>query len=378
MVRETVSLGEREVTVVGTAHVSDESVQEVRDTIEQLEPDFVGVELDENRLESIRDREGWKDIDIKEAVRDGRGSVLALNLLMSIYQRKIGMEQGVEPGSELLEAVEAAEDNGIEYDVIDQDISVTLKRVKEELGFFDKFLLLSSIVFERTDIEVEELKESDMLSQIVTELEEEFPELKKVLLDERNDYMAEKILEKDFDHAVVFVGAAHVEGLIENLKQESFERKEVEKSKGLPWLKAVRFGVPVAVIAMLGYAFLGIDFSTGTRATSIWILANGVAAMIGAIIARSHPATWLVSFVSAPLTSLYPALGAGMVAGYFEAKFYPPSVGELEDIVYIEKYSELWGNQVGRIILTFVLVSVGSAIATFAGAGYIASIIAAA
>jgi pheromone shutdown-related protein TraB len=376
MVRKTVDLGDRKVTVVGTAHVSDESVQEVRDTVEDLEPDFVGVELDENRLESLRDREGWKSIDIKEAVRDGKGSVLALNLLMSIYQRKIGMEQGVEPGSELLEAVEAAEENGIEFDVIDQDISVTLNRVKEELSILDKILLLSSLVFERTDIEVEELKESDMLSQIVSELEEEFPELKKVLLDERNEYMADRLLEKDFEHAVVFVGAAHVEGLIEKLEEEKIERDEVEKSSGLPWLKAVRFGVPIAVIAMLGYAFLGIDFATGTQATMIWILANGFAAMLGAIVARAHLATWLVSFVSAPLTSLYPALGAGMVAGYFEAKFYPPSVGELEDIVYIEKYSDLWGNQVGRIILTFVLVSIGSAVATFAGAGYIASVIA--
>jgi pheromone shutdown-related protein TraB len=187
MVRETVNLGDRKITVIGTAHVSDESVQAVRESINDLDPDFVGVELDEKRLESIRDREGWKDIDIKEAVREGRGSVLALNLLMSIYQRKIGMEQGVEPGSELLEAVETAEEKGIEYGVIDQDISITLKRVKEELGILDKLLLLSSIVFERTDIEVEELKQSDMLSQIVEELEEEFPELKKVLLDERND-----------------------------------------------------------------------------------------------------------------------------------------------------------------------------------------------
>lgn len=376
MVRKTLELGGKKVTVIGTAHVSDESVEEVRNTIEELQPDFVGVELDENRLESLKDREGWKNVDIKEAVREGKGSVLALNLLMSVYQRKIGMEKGVEPGSELLEAVETAEENNIEYGVIDQDISVTLRRVKEELGIWDKLLLASSIIFERTDIEVEELKESDMLSQIVSELEQEFPELKKVLLDERNEYMAGRLLEKNFDHAVVFVGAAHVEGLVEKLEEGNVEREVVEKSSKVPWLKAIRFGVPVAVIAMLGYAFLGIDFATGSRATMVWVLANGLAAMFGAIIARSHLATWLVSFVSAPLTSLYPALGAGMVSGYFEAKFYPPSVGELEDIVYIEKYSELWGNQVGRIILTFILVSLGSGIATFAGAGYIASIIA--
>ncbi|PSH01513.1 MAG: hypothetical protein BRC27_01960 [Nanohaloarchaea archaeon SW_10_44_10] len=214
-----------------------------------------------------------------------------------------------------------------------------------------------------------------MLSQIVSELDEEFPELKKVLLDERNEYMADRLLERDFDHAVVFVGAAHVEGLTERLEEGQTEREELEKSSGIPWLKAIRFGFPIMIISMLGYAFFGIDLATGTKATSIWILANGFAAMLGAIVARSHVATWLVSFISAPLTSLYPALGAGMVAGYFEAKFYPPSVGELEDIVYIEDYSELWGNQVGRIILTFALVTVGSAIATFAGAGYIASII---
>lgn len=378
MVRETVELEEGKVTVVGTAHVSDESVSEVRETVQELNPDFVGVELDEKRLESLRDREGWKNIDIKEAVRDGKGSVLALNLLMSVYQRKIGMEQGVEPGSELLEAVEAAEENGIDFDVIDQDISVTLRRVKEELGILDKIFLLSSVIFEKTDIEVEELKKDDMLSQITSELEDEFPNLKKVLLDERNSYMAEKILEKEFNHAVVFVGAAHVEGLVEELESPGNQTEKVGKNSSIPWLKTVKYGVPVAVIGMLAYAFFGIDFSTGTRATSIWIFANGFAAMLGAIVARSNPATWLVSFVSAPLTSLYPGIGAGMVAGYFEAKFYPPSVGELEDIVYIEKYSDLWKNQVGRIILTFVLVSAGSAIATFAGAGYIASILASA
>ncbi|PSH02353.1 MAG: hypothetical protein BRC26_00980, partial [Nanohaloarchaea archaeon QH_8_44_6] len=303
MVRETVNLGNRMVTVVGTAHVSDRSVEEARDTIEELQPDFVGVELDENRLESLKDREGWKSIDIKEAVREGKGSVLALNLLMSMYQRKIGMKQGVEPGAELLEAVEVAEENEISYGVIDQEVSVTLEQVKEELGIFDKLFLLSSLFFEKTGIKVEELKESDMLSQIVSELEEEFPELKKVLLDERNEYMADQLLEKDFDHAVVFVGAAHVEGLTERLEEGKTEREEVENSSGIPWLKAIRFGFPIMIISMLGYAFFGIDFATGTKATSIWILANGFAAMLGAIVARSHVTTWLVSFISAPLTS---------------------------------------------------------------------------
>lgn len=377
MVRRTVNLNDKKITIIGTAHVSEESVQEVKDSIETEKPDFIGVELDQDRLDSLKDKEGWKDIDIKEAVRDGKGSILALNLLMSIYQRKIGIQEGVDPGAEMLEAVEIAEEKDIEYDVIDQEISVTLQKLRDQIGILDKIKLLASIIFEKTDIEVDELKESNMLSEIVEELEEEFPELKRILLDERNRYMADKLKERDFENGLVFVGAAHVDGLVEELESQE-EREEYTVDKGLPWFQAVRYGLPVAIIGMLGYSFLNLGFGTGARATSFWILANGIAAMIGAIIARSHPATWIVSFISAPLTSLYPALGAGMVAGYFEAKFYPPTVGELEEIVHVEEYSELWGNQVGRILLTFILVSIGSAIATFVGAGYIASILSAA
>lgn len=374
--RETVELGDRKVTIIGTAHVSEESVDEVRDSIEELEPDFIGVELDDDRLESLRNKEGWKGLDVSEALRDGKGSLLALNLLMSIYQRKIGLEQGVEPGSEMLAAVEAAEKEGIEYGPIDQDISVTLQKVKQELGWWDRFKLISSLAFEGSDIEVEELKESDMLSEIVEELEQEFPGLKKAVLDDRNRYMAEKLREKEFDHAVVFVGAAHVEGLAEELRSPSQE-PEQQTGSWFPWMKAVKYGVPAFIILGLAYSFFRIGFATGVEATAFWILSNGILAMLGAIVARAKPLTWLVSFLAAPLTSLDPALGAGMVAGYFEARMYPPTVEELESIVYAEKYSELWGNQMGRIILTFVFVTIGSAAATFISAGYIASLISA-
>lgn len=376
IMRQTVNLEDgRKVTVVGTAHVSDKSVDEVRESIEELKPDFVGVELDENRLESLRDKDGWKGLDVSEAIRDGKGSLLAFNLLMSVYQRRIGIAEGVEPGSEMLEAVEAAEESGMEFDTIDQDISVTLQKVKEELGLFDKFKLLASLAFDGSDIEVEELKESDMLTEIVEELEEEFPGLKKAVLDDRNRYMAEKVLEREFEHALIFVGAAHVEGIAEELQNPTPEPKVEAAESVIPWKKTLKYGLPVFIISMLAYSFLKIGMGTGIDAVSFWILSNGLLAMLGAIIARAKPLTWLVSFVAAPLTSLDPALGAGMVASYFEARFYPPTVEELESIIYTERYRDLWGNQVGRILLTFVFVSIGSATATFLSAGYIASLI---
>lgn len=372
-----VDLGDRKVTIVGTAHVSEESVTEVEDTIENSDPDLVAVELDENRYQSLKDRTGWKEMNVAEALKDGKGSLLLFNLILSIYQRRIGLDLGTEPGKDMLSAVEKAEEKGIGFELIDRDINETFTRLRSELSLWQKYLLISSLFLgdgEETD--VEELKQKDMLNQLVGELEEDFPAVKKVFLDERNRYMADRLLEKDFEHAVVVVGAAHVEGLAEELEGGKKEEEE-EKKEGFtfPVMKALKYGFPAFILAMIGYSFYRIGFSTGFEATGFWIISNMLLAGIGAVIAKSHPATWVVSAVSSPITSLNPTLGAGMVAGYFEAKFYPPTVRELEDIAYLESYRELWGNQVGRILLTFALVSMGSALAAFISFGFILSLI---
>lgn len=374
--KETVDLGDRKVTLVGTAHVSEESRQEVIDTIKEIKPDHVAVELDEDRFDSLRNKSGWKDLDVAEAIRDGKGSLLFLNLMLSIYQRRIGLEEGVKPGEEMLAAVEEAEENGIEYSLIDRDISETFERIREELGFWEKMNLIASLFADEVDVEVEELKDDDMLGSIVKEMEEEFPSIKQVFLDERNSYMVDRLLEQDFEHAVVIIGAAHLDGMVEELKGNRKTFEENESIFKVPWMKILKYGMPLAIIAGLGYSFYQIGYSTGVNATAFWILSNGILAMLGAIIARAHVATWLVSFAAAPLTSLDPALGAGMVASYFEGKFYPPKVEELESIAYIENYRGLWSNQVGRVLLTLVFVTIGSASATFISAGYIASLIA--
>ncbi|MFB6174749.1 MAG: TraB/GumN family protein [Candidatus Nanohalobium sp.] len=367
-------LGDREVTVVGTAHVSGDSVKEVEDTIREVRPDLVGIELDEDRFESLRDESGWQDMDIVEAIRNGQGAMLLINLVLSIYQRRMGLEQGVKPGTELMKGVETAEELGIEYRLIDRDIGETFSRMLAELTFWEKIKLVASLFVAEEEMDVEDLKEDNMLNTLVKELGEEFPTIKRVFLDERNQYMAEKILEEDFDHAVLVVGAAHVEGLAECLEEEK-EYREKNIDSGFPWFKVLKYGLPVFIIAGLGYSFWRIGFETGIHATGFWVLSNGILALIGALIARSSPVTWVVSFLAAPLTSLDPALGAGMVAAYVEGKVRPPTVGETEEIAYVERYRDLWNNQVGRILLTFLFVTLGSAAATFISAGYIASLI---
>jgi pheromone shutdown-related protein TraB len=374
--KRTLEIGDRDITIVGTAHVSEESRSEVREVIEDQNPDLVCVELDENRYDSLRNDSGWSDLEVPEAIKNGDGKLLLLNLILSIYQRRLGLQEGMKPGQELLEAIDVAEENDIDFALVDQDINETLSRAMNALSFWDKALLIASLFAseEEDEIDVESLKESDMLTAIVKELEEELPELKRVFLDERNTFMAEKILEKDFESAVVVVGAAHAEGLEEELKKEKRDIEFPDHS-GFPWMKAVSYGFPLFVLAGLGYSFYQIGFSAGVDVTGKWIIFNAVFSFIGAIIARSHVTTWFVSALSAPLTSVYPALGAGMVASYYEAKINPPTVEELENITKVEKYRELWSNQMGRILLTLAFVTIGSLIGSVLGAGYIFSVI---
>ena len=220
--KETINVDDREITVVGTAHISEESRKEVRQTIEDVRPELVAVELDKSRFDSLREDSGWRDLEISEAIRDGKGNLLLLNLILSIYQRQLGLEEGMKPGSELMAGVDKAEELGIDYALIDQDINKTLNRAISSLSLLDKLKLIASMILPSDDeeVDIEALKDGDMLGTIIEELEEEFPELKKVFLDERNRYMAEELLEREFESAVVVVGAAHVEGLLEELKKE--------------------------------------------------------------------------------------------------------------------------------------------------------------
>jgi len=277
--KENLEINGKNITIVGTAHISQESRDEVRDTIETVRPDLVAVELDQSRFDSLRDDSGWKDLEISEAIREGKGNLLLLNLILSIYQRKLGLEEGMKPGAELMAAVDRAEEMDIEYALVDQDINKTLNRAISSLSILDKLRLVASMILpsDEEEMDIESLKDGDMLGTLIQELEDEFPELKRVFLDERNFYMAEKLLEKEFDSAVVVVGAAHVEGLLEELKKEKrdFSAEEVNR---LPWMKITNYGFTALVFLGLGFSFYS-SFAQGINNLGIWIGANSILAM---------------------------------------------------------------------------------------------------
>lgn len=365
-----VDLGDRKVVIVGTKHVSQDSVEEVEEVIDREKPDLVGVELDEDRLASLRGDSHWKEVDVGSAIKSGKGYLLAANLFLMIYQKRLGLEEGVKPGQELLNAVNVAESKEIPVELLDRNINDTFRRAYQNLSFWEKIKLLSSLIprlEEKEEIELEE----DILDTLVQELEKEFPTLGQVFIEERNKYMTEKLLEKEFETAVMVVGAAHVKGIEEDLKSNAkYEEKEINS---LPIYKYAKYGIPITIIGLMGLGFMQGGLERLLELGIIWIGLNCLMSGIGAVLAKSHKKTWLTAVSVAPFTSLSPLIGAGMVAAYVEAKYHPPTVKELESVPEITSYKELMNNQLGRILATLVLVSILGGLTTIIAGGIIAA-----
>ncbi len=374
-----IELEDKTVYLLGTAHVSKKSVEEVKEAILEYKPEKICVELDEKRYRSIKGEEDWTNEDIAKTISDGNGYLLLLKILLSIYQRKIGDDLDINPGSEMIEAINIAEEHNIDFDLIDRDINMTFKRAMEGIGFFEKMMILYSAIEGlfggKKDLDIEELKEEDMLKQVVEEFSGKFPSIKKAFIDERDVFMSEKIRKTDTETVLAVVGAGHVEGISKSLEERK-EMKAVElPDRRFKPYKLLKYGVPALIIFLFAYGFINMGFDTGQRMFYVWFLLNGSLAGLGALISGSHLLTVLVSFLLAPFTSINPALPAGLVAVYSENHFNHPKVKDMEGLAEIRKIRELWNNKATKLLLVFFFVNLGSSIATFVGAGSLVSII---
>lgn len=363
-----VTLEDREITVVGTSHISGDSANQVRETIEEVNPDLVAVELDQTRYDSLMGEDAWKDMDLGEAISEGKGFLLFMNVVLSIYQRQLGLEQE-KPGSDMKAAIESAEERGLELALVDRDINETFRRTREEMTFTEKVKLLYSLVGFTEEVNPEELENEDIVKEVVAELSQDFPSIKKTFLDERNEYMASKLLEKDFDKAVLVVGAAHIEGVAERL--ENRDLPEIKVAEGFPWDKVLKYGFPAIILASIGATFGLVGFQSALEASISFIIINAVTAFIGAVIAKAHPLNIAASTIAAPYTAIDPFLGAGMISGYLQAKLRPPKVGDMEELSELVRYRDLWGNRAGKVILAFFFVTLASAAGTMISVPYL-------
>jgi len=396
--------GSRDIHLIGTAHVSKESIEEVTGAIRDEKPGMVCVELDESRYTAITKQDSWEKLDIAKVLKDGKGFLLIANLTLSGFQRRLGNELGVKPGEEMIAAVNTAKEMGIGFSLCDREIHLTLRRAWACCGLWSKCKLLAALLSsafttEKLSVqEIEKLKESSELDSMMDELAMYLPAVKETLIDERDRYLAEKIWtahsKNEAGSTLAVVGAGHLRGIQAWLDKFASEAPggsvpcgdgslaELETIPPKTFLsKAVKWIIPVLIIAVIAAGFLlsffrG-DFSKFQEMLRLWVLWNGSLAALGCIIALGHPLAILVSFLGAPITSLNPFIGVGILSGLVQAGVRKPQVSDAENISSDSaSLKGIYRNRITRILLVFFLSSLGSSIATFvAGAGVIDSLI---
>ncbi|MBW6451709.1 MAG: TraB/GumN family protein [DPANN group archaeon] len=378
----------KEVILVGTAHISQKSVDLVKETIISETPEHVCVELCEDRYHSIFNKDKWENSKITKIIKDGKSWLFLSNMILSSFERKLGKNVNVAPGSEMVEAINIARKNNIPFELIDRDVQVTLKRTWGLLSLTEKAKLFAGIfagIFESDSLDeefIEKLKGSDMLSEVMNEVSKQAPTIKRVLIDERDQYMANQILLLDAKKIVVVVGAGHINGIKSILLKSKKTKKVINIPKDYLVIpkksiltKYIGYLIPIIFIILLG---LSISSGNSTMVYAViekWFIINAFFAGLGAVIAMAHPFTIIAAMVVSPFTSLNPAIGAGWIAGLVEVKYREPKVKDFNNLKKIDSIKAFWGNGISRIVLVAALVNLGSSIGSFVALPYIIALL---
>ncbi|KPV39770.1 conjugal transfer protein TraB [Thiohalorhabdus denitrificans] len=377
----TIQLGETRITLLGTAHVSRASAEEVTEQIRSGRYDAVAVELCPSRYRTLTQPEAWGEMDLFRVIREGRAGMLASHLALTAYQQRLADQLGVDPGAEMRSAIDAAEEADLPLWCVDREVGTTLKRLLWGVPWTQRLslmggLLTSFLSRDRvTEEEIERLKEGDWLESTFGEFAERSPLLYEHLVQERDRYMVGRLrqeLEGDGPrHVLVVIGAGHLAGMAERLEHppETEPAAELAELDRLPpkkrWLRAIPWVVVAAVV--VGFV-IGFQRSPelGLQMVGEWVLINGGLSALGAALAGAHILTILGAFLAAPLTSLNPTVGAGMVVAAIEAGLRRPRVADFttlrNQVTHLQGW---WKNRVARILLVFVLSTLGSAVGTY-------------
>ncbi|MCL2230119.1 MAG: TraB/GumN family protein [Treponema sp.] len=379
----TITLNGREFKLIGTAHVSRESIEEVKRIIGEEKPDVVCVELDQARYNSIVQNDTWEKLDLAKVFKEGKGFLLIANLVLSSFQRRLGNEVGVKPGEEMKTAIETAKAAGIAYSLCDREVHTTLRRAWAKCGLWSKSKLLASLLASAftteklTEKEIEELKNKNELDGMMNELANYLPAVKTVLIDERDRYLASKIWTSTANgiapkKIAAVVGAGHMQGMIAYM--EKLSRGEVNTDVSeldvIPppsfLSKAAGFLIPAALIALIVAGFFMAGKDVALSMVLRWVLWNGSLAALGSLIALAHPLAILVSFLGAPIATLNPLIGVGLFSGLVQIAFKKPRVSDAQNIT--EDATNIKGfyrNRITKALLVFFLSSIGAMIGNF-------------
>lgn len=386
--RSRLILGEREIILVGTAHVSRESVEEVARVVREEAPDRVCVEIDAGRYKSMTEQDDWEKLDVAKVLKEGKGFLLMANLVLSSFQRRLGMGLGVKPGDEMKKAVETAAELGIPFSFCDREVQITLKRAWTKCGFWSKSKLMaalasSALSTEKLDEnEIEALKDKNELDGMMAQLADYLPKVKETLIDERDRYLASKIWSSEGRRLVAVIGAGHMDGVKAQLARlaEGGASADVTDldlvpapsrlSSVAPWL------IPALIVALIAAGFLRAGAGVSLDMMLKWMLLNGSLAALGAALALGHPLSILVSFFGAPIATINPFIGVGLFSGVAEASLRKPRVADVQNLSDdVASVRGFYRNRVTRALLVFFLSSLGGMIGNFISIPYLTSLV---
>ena len=362
---------DKEIYLVKTAHVSKNSINDVKECIGEVKSDAICIELDEDRYKKISDPEKWSDTDIVKVIKEKKVGFLLVNIILASFQRRMAINMDSNSGGEMLEGIKQAKELNVPLVLADRPIKTTFSRIWNSLGLYEKSKLLVSIIgsiFDDEEISEEDLqalKEADALEAALNEVGKEFPNVKKILVDERDAYLSSKIKNAPGKKIVAIIGAAHAGGIERNLDKDIDinELNVVKKKKGISSI--IKWLIPIAIISIIIYT-LWSNRDAGLSQIKSWILWNGTLSALGTLLAFGHPLSILTAFVMAPITSLNPLLAAGWFAGIVEAMIRKPKVKDFENLGEdTNTLKGFWKNRVTRILLIVVFANVFSSIGTF-------------
>ncbi len=396
MARPVIERVSERIVLVGTAHVSKKSVEEVRAAVETFAPDIVGVELDQGRYKALSQRAEWAKTPVTEIIRSGRAYFFMASLFLASFQRRLAERFGVEPGGEMIEAVNLAHARKAKLALLDRDIGVTLKRawrlmtLREKLRFaWEAWAVLFGIRRladldaaqreaegkppkpEDLEAELAELMDEDVLTEMMEEIGRFAPSVKRVLIDERDEFLAKRILLSAKEGRVVAViGAGHIKGVRAAIARglpelPPFEELNQVPEPKVPWGTVFAWSIPLLFFWIVIYQGLQGNLARAGEALALWWIIHGVAAGLGAAAAGGHPYSIATAAAVAGFTAIHPTLAAGWFAGLMEAKVRTPTVADFERLQAWESFRELFRNPVWRVLFVTALTNVGSSLATF-------------
>ena len=366
------SFEDKEIVLVGTAHVSRESVDLVQNVIEAEKPDTVCVELCPSRYQSIVDANQWKNTNILKVIKEKKAFLLLANLMLASFQRRIGEKFGVKPGAEMLQAMQSAESVGAHIHLADRDVRTTLSRTWRLMKFKSKVKVLAELLTslgELGDIkeeDIESMKNKDVLEALLSEVGEKLPEIRSILIDERDQYLAQKIRTAPGEKIVAVVGAGHVPG-IQKYWQAPVDLAALDEVPPPGKLAGIlQWSFPLLIVGLIASVFFTAGAATGKDVIKWWVLANSGFAGLGAAMALGHPVTVLSAVVAAPFATLNPLIAAGWISGLVEAFMREPKVKDFEDLAQdISSWKGFWRNKITRILLVVVLTNLGAVTGNF-------------